>query len=400
MVENTNIKNMILRNIEKGKISGAVLIVRKNGNIVCDAQYGYADMENKIEMKRNSIFRLASMTKPVIAIAVMLLEEEGKLCIDDPIAKYLPAFGEMKAAESMITFMDFYKADPNNPTVPQTDWKSLENVTEVKAKRMITIRDILCHSSGIGQGPVSVKRYEDRLKQGQSLQDRINIIADTVLDFQPGEATGYSASMAYEVLGRIIEIVSGIDLNRFIVEKIGKPLGIRDLGYVLSEEQKSRMVCLYEEQNGSLQDVSESDAFWKQVNPLTDGYFSGSAGLLGTMEAYDQIVQMIAAKGKAGGAAFLRPDTVERMSQRTEGTGLEMSPGQVWGLSMAIVTDPEKTDRKVGSGTYGWSGAFGTHFYIDPEKNITVVFGANTSNIGGAGSVVSRELEEVIYQNF
>lgn len=173
MVEHEQIKNLMTAWIQENKISGAVVLVRKNGKIVCDAQYGYADIERKIEMKKNSIFRLASMTKPIISICMMKLEEEGKICIKDPIAKYLPVFEKLHTA--------------NKKTVKGN-----------QIERSVTIEDILRHCSGMGCEQETVGEYESKLRRGQSLEERMSLIADIALDYQPGEVTRYSAVMAYE----------------------------------------------------------------------------------------------------------------------------------------------------------------------------------------------------------
>lgn len=400
MIENNRIKELLEHAVWNHKIAGAGVIVRKNGVLVCDAQYGYADMENAIPMKKNTILRLASMTKPVIAAGIMRLEEEGKLSIEDEVEKYLPQFHNMKAANKLIGFTEFYEADPDNPAVPRINRELIEDIEETEVKRPATIRDLLTHSSGMGQGAVSMSRFEQCIKPGQTLEERIDIIADTILDFQPGEFTGYSASIAYEVLGRLIEIVSGTNLDTFVKEKICKPMGIVDLGYELSKEQKSRVARLYEAQEECMKDVSETEEFWMQVTPLETGYYSGSAGLMGSMKAYDKFVQMLANKGRVDGRQFLKEETVYKMRSQAAEKRLEMCPGTVWGMGMTVTEEPHKAGRRVGKGTYGWSGAYGTHFYIDIENSVSVVLGVNCSNIGGADSELSRKLEEVVFQEF
>lgn len=400
MIENDSIRKVLEHAVQNHKIAGAAVIVRKKGVLLCDAQYGHADMEKSIPMKKNTILRLASMTKPVIAIGIMLLVEEEKLSIEDEVGKYLPRFNHMKAANKLIGFTVPYQADPDNPGAPKIDRERIEDVEKVNAKRPITICDLLTHSSGMGQGPVSMSRFEQSIKPGQTLEERIDIIADTILDFQPGEFTGYSASIAYEVLGRIIEIVSGMNLDTFIKEKICRPMGIIDLGFELSEEQKSRIARLYESQKDGMKDVSETEEFWRQITPMENGYYSGSAGLLGSTEAYDKIVQMLADDGQVCGRQFLKKESVFKMRNSAAEKRLEMCPGTVWGLGMAVTEEPKRAGRAVGKGTFGWSGAYGTHFYIDVENLVSVVLGVNCSNIGGADSELSRELEKVIFKEY
>lgn len=400
MIENQMVKELLEQWITRNQIAGAVIQIEKGGEIVCDAQYGFADLENGVKMSKSSIFRLASMTKPVIAIAAMLLAEEGKLDINAPIEQYLPEFSALKAADKVVGFEEFYQADPDNPAMPKMNKELLEDIHETELKRSVTIRDILSHSSGMGQGPVSMSRMEPMLRPGQSLKERVAVFANTILDFQPGEHTGYSAATAFDVLGRIIEVVSEMDLNTFIAEKVCEPLEIYDMGFVMTEEQKNRIVKLYEFVDGKLMDVSDSEVFWKLINPLHSGCYSGSAGLLGTVADYAKIAGMLLQKGYGKQKPFLREETVEKMRHEASERHLEMQPGIVWGLGMNIIKNPELAQRKVGEGTYGWSGAYGTHFYVDTENQLTVVLGVNCSNIGGADSELSRMLENIVYQEF
>lgn len=400
MVENQEVKKLLEQWITERQIAGAVVRIDKAGESLCDAWYGYADIGKGILMDRKSIFRLASMTKPVIAIAAMLLEEEGKLDIDAPIETYLPEFAALKAADKVIGFEEFYQADPDNPGMPKMNTGLIENIRETDLKRSVTVRDILSHSSGMGQGPVSMQRLNSEWKPEQSLQERVSIISKTLLDFQPGDHTGYSASTAYDVLGRMIEVVSGMNLDAFVKERICKPLKLRDTGFVMNEEQEIRIVRLYEAADGKLTDVSDSEEFWKLINPMAYGYYSGSAGMLGTVEDYSKIARMFLQNGTVDGQPFLHADTVSRMRQEASVKHLEMQRGIVWGMGMEVIEDPGLAGKRAGKGTFGWSGAYGTHFYVDVENKLTVVLGVNRSNIGGADSELSRLLEEVVYREF
>lgn len=400
MVENKRIREFLEEQIKNNAIAGAVLMIRKDGEQVCDIQCGYADIEQKRPVEKNTMFRLASMTKPVIAIGIMILAEEGKLDIDGELGDYFPQFKNMKVADKVVGFMDFYEPDPENPTAPKAKTELLEGICAIEAQNKITIRQMLNHSSGMGQGPVSITALDKVLKPTQTLEERVNIIADTILDFEPGTMTGYSAATAYEVLGLLIERVSGMDLNRFIQEKICRPLGIRDLTYCLTQEQKNRLCRLYEAGKDGMRDVTDEEAAWKMVNPMVRGYYSGSAGMIGSMEAYEKIVQMLYNKGELNGVRLLSEKNVQKMIQIEKEPHMQMMPGAWWGLGMMVSENPQLTNRGVGAGTFGWSGAYGTHFYIDLKRKLTVVLGVNCSNIGGAGSPVSSELEHLIWNEF
>lgn len=400
MNSNKRITELLEQYIENSEIAGAALIVRKKGNIVCRATCGYADVEKELPVTEQTIFRLASMTKPIIAIATMILVEQGKISLDDLISNYIPAFKNVKVANKLIGFEMLYEADPNNPLMHKTLDKMLKDMDFVPADKEITIIDILNHSSGIGQGVVSMGPLQACIDPNDALTKRVEKIADVPCDFQPGTMTGYSAMAAFEVLGRIIEIASGVDLNTFLQENIFKPLEIRDISYVMSDEQKKRIAKLYESKDGILSDVTESDELWKVVNPLRNGYFSGSAGLFGTLEDYDKIAQMLYNKGELNGVRILQEDTVLKMSKESADHHKMLFPGAVWGLGMVVMEDVKNINRFVGKGTYGWSGAYGTHFYIDPLNKIQTVLMINRSNIGGADSYVSKKLEEVVYNEF
>ena len=392
------IRAFLNRRTKDHSIAGASLMIRRKGELICDFQCGYADLKRGKHVEKNTMFRLASMTKPVIAIAVMMLAEEGKLNLDDELGNFLPQFKNMTVADRVVGFMEFYEPDPENPAVPKVRNDLLEGVCEVAARNQITIRQMLNHSSGMGQGPISVTELERRLKPTQSLEERVNVIADTLLDFEPGTMTGYSAGTAYDVLGLLIERISGVDLNTFIQERICTPLKIYDLTFRPTMEQSARLCRLYEAGKDGMRDVTEEDPFWKLVDPVPGGYCSGSAGLLGTVEAYDRVAQMLCNRGELDGVRLLSEETVEKMTWIEKVPHMQMMPGAWWGLGMMVSEEPEKTHRSVGAGTFGWSGAYGTHFYIDPMQGITVVLGVNCSNIGGAGSPLSAELEHLIWK--
>lgn len=396
---NNAVRELFEKYMNLHKIAGGNVIIRRQGTVVCKESYGYADMKKAIPVDDNSIFRMASMTKPVIAAAIMQLEEKGFLSLDDPLCKFLPSFQNMKAADRLVGFADNYEADPDNPAKPKGIEAELSEISLVDLKRDILIRDLLCHCSGMGQGLFSMRLYKELMKENSSLKERVDMIAKLPLDFQPGEHTGYSAAVAYEVLGRLIEVISGKDLNTYIKKNISEPLNC-ELAFELSEEQKSRVVRLYEAEPDGMRDVTETEPFWNQVSPLKNGYYSGSAGILGTVEGYDRFVKMLASEGKVDGWQFLQPETVKKMYTEASAAHLEMNPGATWGIGMMISEDPLKTGRMVGKGTYGWSGAYGTHFYIDRENDLTVVLGVNCANIGGADSQLSRDLEKVVFEEF
>ncbi|WP_239616550.1 serine hydrolase domain-containing protein [Cohnella mopanensis] len=341
------------------EIAGASLLVRKNGEKVFETYSGYANLETQEPVTESSIFRLASMTKPIAAIAAMILKERGRLCLGDSIAKYLPDYED---------------------------------------KRGVTVLDLLNHSSGLGHGPSSQEYVEKCFDPTDKLAERVHKWAGMPRDFEPGTGTGYSGIVGFDILGRIIEVASGSDLQTFFRENIFEPLGLRDTTYSLTSAQAERVVRLYEADNGELRDVTESESMWPTVNAMLNGYYSAGAGLLGTLSDYDKIVQLLAGEGRYQDLRLLREETVHRMCTESSNHKKEFFPGSVWGLGMVVYRAPELMGLPFSSGAFGWSGAYGTHFFIDVRKNIQAILMVNRSNIGGAGSYVSRQIEKLIYE--
>lgn len=383
-------------------IVGASMVVRKNGVEVVHTNQGYADAERQIPVSDDTLFRLASMSKPVTAVAALQLIEQGKLGLDDRLGRWIPEFGNMKAAKEPIGFDEVqkYVADPDNPLMAKLLKARLDGVELIDVGDKITIRDLLTHSSGLGMGLVSQQAIEECIVPGDRLGARVKRFAATPLDFVPGTMTGYSAITGFDVLGRIIEIVSGEELDEYVRGHIARPLGTDELGFSLTDAQQGRVARLYEHgADGTHKDVTESDQLWRQVDPGR-GYYSGSAGMIGSLMAYDRFVQMLAGNGAYGGARILRPETVAAIRAERAKHGLEFMPGVVWGLGMAVFSEFGRSGRYLGEGTFGWSGAYGTHFYIDTENDITVTLMVQSSNIGGAGSPLSMKLEEAVYRTF
>mgnify|MGYP004616542027 CR=1 FL=1 len=385
--------------IRRGDIASAGLIVTKDGREILHTLQGYADIAGKIPVTDRTMFRMMSMTKPVTAVAVMQLAEQGKLDIDDPMEAYLPEFSHRKVPDQPITPQESmqFMLHGDQPEVAAAMKARLEGIHLVDAKRKFTIKDVLTHSAGLGMGPVSGRALENSFTPGDLLADRVRKYAPAPLDFEPGTMTGYSAHVGFDMLGRLVEVVSGETFSRYLTEHIFKPLGIEDLGFELPAEARGRMAVLYKKGPEGL--TREAEAEYAPKDPI-DGFFSGSAGLIGSLPAYNRFVQMLAGEGSLEGVQILRPETLRRMATDRQGHGLELAPGCEWGLGMLHFGDREKTRRWVQEGAFGWSGAYGTHFYVDPVNRMTLCLAAQRSDIGGAGSPVSLGLEEAVYKTF
>lgn len=382
------------------EIAGAAVRVFKDGNTVYDSCFGYANVEKQIPVTEKTLYRLASMTKPVTAAAIMQLEEEGKLSLEDPLSKYMPAFRKMKVAEHRIDPAEYYSADPESPAGPVAMQKEIESMTYVPAKREVTVYDCLSHSSGLGMGAISNGILMNRQKLGMPLEERIRLYTEVPADFQPGEGTGYSPLVAFDILSYIVEKVSGLDYSTYIRESIMEPLGIRDITFTPDEEQADRLGGVYDAKGGILTDVSDTDPMCMMVNPLVCGYCSGGAGLFGTLEEYGKLAQMYVNGGIYNGVRILKEETVKRMSGEGVPHTFRFIPEAYWGLGLAVFDRPKETGRGLEPGSFGWSGAFGTHFYADPKNRLAVVLMASSCNLGGADSYISKKLERAVYETF
>jgi len=368
--------------IKERHIPGAAVIVRRGGEVIHLEYAGYADIANGIPVTESTLFRLASMTKPIIAVGIMMLAEKGLLTIKDEIAEYIPEFADMKVAARMPA--------PDAPDlreqVAAMDYEPL--------MRPIIIEDLLRHRSGLGHGPVSMLSGVMRTEPGMTLAERMKAIAACPMDFQPGKGAGYSAVTAFDILGRIIELVTGRELQQALSELIFEPLGMRDATFYPDAAMLARIPRLYARPEKELIDTAPPGEF---SNPLGFSFPCGSAGLYATLRDYDRFTRMLANGGELDGTRLLRADTVSAMAAPCP-NDLPLSPGSAWGLGMCIFQPYALSKRYLAKGTFGWSGAYGTHFYIDPVNGISMTLMVNRADINGASSYVSHATEEMIFK--
>lgn len=383
----STIHDKLLGYIENRDISGASIMVRKHGEIVHEEYLGLSDIARNKPISPDDMFRLASMTKPVIAVAIMMMAERGKLSIKDEIAKYIPEFAEMQVAQRLIPFS--FDADM------ECLMEQAEGMAFEPLERPIIIEDLLRHRSGLGQGIVSEKYGVNNTSPGMTLDERMRVIAACPMDFQPGKCVGYSALVAFDILGRILEIVSGKDLETLLREMIFDPLKMTDMTFAPTQAQKDRTVRMYGRATGDLSDIAAPGEF---SSPFYFSFPSGSAGLIGTLRDYDRFVQMLGNGGELDGVRILKEETVRLMAAPCPEDPPKAFPGSAWGLGMNIFSAYPVSHRHLSEGTFGWSGAFGTHFYIDPANDVTMVLMLNRADIGGADSYVSFGMEEAIFK--
>jgi CubicO group peptidase (beta-lactamase class C family) len=338
------------------------------------------DLEGKKPMAKDAIFRIFSMSKPVAGVAILMLLEEGKIRLNDPVSAFLPEFKKMKVAVAHERPLPAPGAQPG----PQEFYL-------IPAAREITIRDLLTHVSGLGSGPASsAEMPRIARKEGESLADYIPRLATTPLDFQPGSRWSYSPGAAFDTLGRIVEVVSGLNFDQFLRQRLFEPLGMRETFFHPGDDRWPRVVTAYRRADGTLQKVENPNRLASKT------YFSGAGGLLSTAEDYAQFGMMLAEGGQLGGKRLLSPRTVDLMaSVFVPDTVSGRQPGRSYGLSVQVVNDPIAANHRVSPGSYGWDGALGTHFWVDPKEKIVGIMMIQT---GGSDRQVDRDFENAVMQ--
>ena len=381
----------VLKHIDAKDVSGAVSLVARRGKIVHFEAQGLADIDAKKPMMKDSIFRLASMSKPITAVAVMMMLEEGKIRLADRVSTFIPEFKTMKVAvakgttDKPVQMPAFGRGGPP-PAPPEFDL--------VPAAREITVKDLLTHTSGLMSGGVSGMVQAKLAPRGpnDTLASYIPQLAQTPLDFQPGTLWRYSGLYGFDVLARIVEIVSGQPYDQFLKQHIFDPLGMKDTGFTPSPDRAARLATIYQRTPNGLAPAQNANQL------ISATYFSASGGLMSTAEDYLQIAQMLVNGGTLNGKRYLSPKTVELLSSNHTG---EMVNGQFgrpahgmgFGLGVQVVLDPIAADLRVSPGTYGWAGAYGTNQNMDPKEKIVSII-----MMQGASGPLQRDFENAVQQ--
>jgi CubicO group peptidase (beta-lactamase class C family) len=361
---------------ERKQIAGAVALVVRQGKVIYKAAVGMQDAEAGRPMTPDSIFRIASMTKPVTSVAIMMLADAGKLDLGDAVSTLLSEFKFMKVAIP-------HKKGDGKPAngAPPSDYKLVE------AYRPITVRDLLTHTSGLTyrmgshdlQGELYTKAAIcDGLSPcDHSLAENVRRLAAQPLLHQPGTAWEYGLNT--DVLGRIVEVASGMSLDEFFAERIFRPLKMNDTHFVLPESKRDRLAALYEPgKEGAIVRLGEGPTvhgrlIFSASMPYSNNahYYSGGAGLVSTAGDYARFLQMLLNRGELEGARLLRPETVDAMTRNQTG-GLPLSiaaHGPDFGLGFGVATRPDE-NRKDPVGTYSWGGIYYTDFWADPSHGV------------------------------
>jgi CubicO group peptidase (beta-lactamase class C family) len=350
---------MLQRHVDEGKHAGLVSLVARHGRIVDWQVYGSRDLGAKLPMEKDTIVRVYSMSKVISTVAVMILQEEGRLKLDDQVGTYLPALAKMKV---------FVGGTAKRPKL-------------VDATRQMTVKDLLTHTSGLiygfGNGPIDEIYRGAKILESASMDAFVSKLATLPLAHQPG--TRFSYGLSIDVLGAIVEKVSGMPFERFVEQRIAVPLGMVDTGYDVPEAKRGRIAKVYTlDKANALSEVPQDQLAGVYPEPGR-GFAAGGAGMFSTIGDYARFGQMLQNGGELDGVRILGRKTVELMManhlNHLPKPTTEFSDADGFGLGGAVRIDLAKGGAAGSIGQFGWSGAATTYFNIDPkEQTLVLVF--------------------------
>jgi CubicO group peptidase (beta-lactamase class C family) len=365
--------------VAEGRVAGMTTLLARHGKVVSFKTYGKKSLSAGTPMTEDTIFRIYSMTKPVTGVAMMILFEEGKWRLDDPVTRYIPEFKNLK----VMTGVD----EEGNGTPVLVDMK-----------RPPTMREIMSHTAGFGYGladkhPVDKQFREKEVLGANGLKDMIDRTATIPLVYQPGESWRYSVSV--DIQGYLVEKLSGMPLRQFMEERIFKPLKMQDTAFYVPADKAARFSPVYA-YNRDARKIEEAKIIFDRPLPTylePPALESGGGGLVSTTMDYARFAQMIANRGELDGVRILSPASVELMgtnvipknvlvnSNGTTGSRFNEAVG--FGLDFMVVNDPRAAGTLEGKGSMSWGGAAGTWFWVDPTND--VIFVGMIQRLGGTG---------------
>jgi CubicO group peptidase (beta-lactamase class C family) len=364
--------------VDAGRIAGVVTLVARRGKVVHLDAYGMADIENTEPMTADTYFRLWSMTKPVTSVALLILYEEGKFQLGDPLARYLPEFEKVKVFAGVDTAGELILEDP---------------------VRAPTIHDVFRHTAGFsyGTGPEPIRKLLQPSPYSEpSLEALAHRVAKVPLIYQPGTRWVYSFS--HDIQARLVEVLSGMSFDTFTRERIFEPLGMDEVVFGLPPRLADRFANTYSpNEAGKLVATDTPENTTYDLPPF------GGTSLSGPVMDYARFAQMLVNSGELDGARILSPTTIDLMAANhlpdgvTRGSaGGGEASGEGYGLGVRVVIDPAKAGNLTSAGTFGWSGAAGTHFFVDRQQELIAVFMVQRQGPGGFG--MSDQFETLVYQ--
>jgi CubicO group peptidase (beta-lactamase class C family) len=377
------------RQVERGRLPGFLVAVARGGRVAHLTTHGLRDVAAGLPVEAGTLWRIYSMTKPVTSVAALMLLEEGRLSLDDPVHRYLPAFAEPRV----------YVAGTTDDLVTRP------------ASGPVLLRHLMTHTAGLTFGfyhahPVDelyrAAGLESSVRPGASLAETVDLYASLPLQFDPG--TQWNYSVASNVLGRLVEVVSGQPLDVFLAERIFGPLGMTDTGFHVTDDRAGRLAELYgETEDGGIEPVPGL--------PLRGRprFLSGSGGLVSSAYDWHRFTELLRRRGELDGVRLLTPATVDLMTRNHLPGGADLrafgsrpahdepgNDGVGFGLGVSVVTDPARTQAPSGLGAYGWSGVATTTFWVDPGRDLTVQF--MTQVRPRRSHTVFRDLKRLVHE--
>lgn len=376
---------LVQDHVNRKQIAGGIMFIARDGQTAHFKTYGQQDIEGARPMAPDAIFRIASMSKAITSVAVMMLYEEGKFRLNDPVSKYIPAFKDSVVA---------VKPTEKNPALPGKSY-----ATE-KAKRPIRIRDLLTHTAGLtyGTGGLAEADYKEANLTGwnftakdETIASAINRLAKLPLHGQPGEVYQYGYST--DVLGYLVEVVSGMTLDRFFEERICKPLKMVDTCFYLPPEKSPRLANVYGLEGGKLvlKETAEKSLYVHGPRKC----FSGGAGVLSTVNDYARFLQMLLNGGTLDGVRILSPKGVELMHQNHTGT-MYTGDTKAFGLGFWVMNDLGVYGELGSEGSYGWGSAYFPQYLVDPKERMVAFF--MTQHMPSGGLDLNQKFKVMVYQ--
>ena len=376
-------KELLTKNIEQnvnadliaGRILGANIYVSQNNKELLKKSYGFSNIKKTKEMNFETIFRMASMTKPITTVCVMREVEKGNLDLFDTIEKFIPEYSNLKIGKI----------------------KDGKLVIEGDVINKPRILHLLTHSSGIGCGEVGdyIEKFIPSVSN-KTLKDIVLYYSKQPLAFEPYTTNRYSPTVGFDILARIVEIVSGKNFEKYVQTEICQPLGMIDTTFVPSQEQLSRMCDMhtFDGKNIGKREMNNGCIF--ENIPIT--HFCGGAGIVSTLNDYIKFASMLQNYGEFNGYRVLNKGTIKAMALPHIPETVNTMGVQSWGLGMRVITSCDYKILPIGA--FGWSGAYGTHFFIDLENKVTAVYMKNSAYDGGSGAITARHFEEDIFNSF
>ncbi|MBM3738555.1 MAG: beta-lactamase family protein [Acidobacteria bacterium] len=338
----TPIRESLQAFVEQGTVAGAVGLVLKNGSVVSLEAVGYRDLATREPMTPDALFQVHSMSKPVTCAGIMTLIELGRLRLDDPVEQYLPDFRGQKMVVKQDASIQVLSRPP----------------------RPITIRDLMTHTSGMGDYPEAIRGLGD--KRDRTLADAVLLISQSPVEFAPGSKWQYS-SVGINILGRIIEVVSGQPLDRFLTDRIFRPLGMRDTCFFPAPEKWKQIPIAYDYSDGRLTPAAV-DLYRKEAKLA-----SAAGGLFSTAADIGIFCQTFLNGGRFGATTILTAQSVDLMTRIHTGDLATNQAGNGFGLGWSITRDPRGSSFP-SAGTFSHGGAWGTHMWVDRERQMVAVF--------------------------